>query len=88
MDNQKFTTLKERLTQIKQGGKYRSINNRRLKKLALRKKTTGKLPPCELRDKIVLAHSSDEELNLKPKQQLVARWKKVDGKLVCQWVIT
>ncbi len=87
MDNQKFTTLKERLTQIKQGGKYRSINNRRLKKLALRKKT-GELFPCELSDKVVLSYSSDKELNLKPKQQLVARWKKVDGKLVCQWVIT
>ena len=34
-------TLKERLEQIRKGGKYRLKNNSRLKKLALRTKTTG-----------------------------------------------
>ncbi|MDJ0570082.1 MAG: hypothetical protein QNJ53_13705 [Pleurocapsa sp. MO_192.B19] len=30
----------------------------------------------------------DKQLNVdRQKQQLVARWKKVDGKLICQWII-
>ena len=37
MDNRKFTTLKEQLEQIRKGSKYRLTNNRRLKKLALKK---------------------------------------------------
>ena len=42
MDDRKFITLKERLEQIKKGGKYRSINNKRLKKLASIKKNNRK----------------------------------------------
>ena len=30
---------------------------------------------------------SDKTFNHDRKQQLVARWKKVDGKLIYQWVI-
>ncbi len=30
---------------------------------------------------------SDQKFKSKPKQQLVSRWQKVDGKLICQWVI-
>ena len=30
---------------------------------------------------------ADKKFNLDRKQQLVARWKKVDGKLICQWVL-
>ena len=42
MNNRRLPTLKERLEQIiKQGKKHRSRNNQRLKKLALRKQTTG-----------------------------------------------
>ena len=29
----------------------------------------------------------NQELNLDKKQQLIARWKKKDGKLICQWVM-
>ena len=29
----------------------------------------------------------DKEFNLDKKQQLIARWQKVDGKLICQWVM-
>ena len=42
MDDRKFITLKERLEQIKKGGKYRSIDNQRLKKLASIKKNNRK----------------------------------------------
>ena len=28
----------------------------------------------------------DKKLNVARKPQLVAVWKKVDGKLICQWV--
>ena len=28
----------------------------------------------------------DKQLNLDRTQKLVAVWKKVDGKLICQWV--
>ena len=37
MDNQKVLTLQERLEQIKQGRKDRSMNSPRLQKLASRK---------------------------------------------------
>ncbi len=30
---------------------------------------------------------SNKELNFNQKQQLVAHWKRVNGKLICQWVI-
>ena len=29
---------------------------------------------------------SNQESNLKQKQRLIARWKTVNGKLICQWV--
>lgn len=41
MDTKKNPTLKERLEQIKKGGKHRSTNNRLLKKLVSTKKITG-----------------------------------------------
>ena len=28
-----------------------------------------------------------QKSNVTQKQKLVARWKKVDGKLICQWII-
>ena len=29
----------------------------------------------------------ERKLNIDRQKQLVAHWKKVDGKLICQWII-
>lgn len=50
MENRKLANLKKQLNDIKQGRKYYSVNNQRLKKIALRKTRTKQLSRCELYD--------------------------------------